>query len=76
MRKWVLEAVSIRSEILTHQQDYLRSWLGDLAGRDQYVTFWDTEVSVWWNGRNGSAEVLRGPDGKPVKNNVGFSTCL
>ncbi|OXC62994.1 eukaryotic translation initiation factor 3 subunit B [Cryptococcus neoformans] len=51
------------------EKDYLRSWLGDLAGRDQYVTFWEAEVMVWWNGRNGTAEALKGPDGKPVKNN-------
>lgn len=73
-----IEKVRFRSclnpirKVLILWQDYLRSWLGDLAGRDQYVTFWDTEVSIWWNGRNGNAEILKGPDGKPVKNNVGF----
>ncbi|KIR33179.1 eukaryotic translation initiation factor 3 subunit B [Cryptococcus deuterogattii 99/473] len=51
------------------EKDYLRNWLGDLAGRDQYVTFWDAEVTVWWNGRNGTAEALKGSDGKPLKNN-------
>jgi translation initiation factor 3 subunit B len=44
--------------------------LGDAAGRDQYLTFRDQDVNVFWNGRNGNAEPVRGPDGKPIKNSV------
>ncbi|KAK8846741.1 eukaryotic translation initiation factor 3 subunit B [Kwoniella newhampshirensis] len=50
------------------EKDHLRSWLGDSAGRDQYLTFRDTDVSIWWNGRNGAAEAVKGADGKPLKN--------
>ncbi|WWD22047.1 eukaryotic translation initiation factor 3 subunit B [Kwoniella shandongensis] len=50
------------------EKDHLRSWLGDNAGRDQYLTFRDTDVSIWWNGRNGVAEPVKGADGKPLKN--------
>ncbi|OCF37588.1 eukaryotic translation initiation factor 3 subunit B [Kwoniella heveanensis CBS 569] len=51
------------------EKDHLRSWLGDSAGRDQYLTFRDQDVSIWWNGRNGAAEPVKGSDGKPLKNN-------
>ena len=50
-------------------QDHLRSWLGDVLGRDQYLTFRDQDVNVWWNGRNGVAEPVK-VDGKPIKNSV------
>ncbi|RSH90247.1 Translation initiation factor 3 subunit b [Saitozyma podzolica] len=50
------------------EKDHLRSWLGDAVGRDQYLTFRDQDVNVFWNGRNGNAEPVRGPDGKPIKN--------
>ena len=52
------------------EKDHLRSWLGDAAGRDQYLTFRDSDVNVFWNGRNGNAEPVRDADGKVVKNNV------
>jgi hypothetical protein len=51
----------------------LRSWLGDNAGRDQYLTFRDADVNILWNGRNGNAEPVKA-DGKPVKNSVGVPT--
>jgi hypothetical protein len=44
-----------------------------VVGRDQYLTFRDQDVNVFWNGRNGNAEPVRGPDGKPIKNSVGDS---
>lgn len=51
------------------EKDHLRSWLADPQGRDQYVTFRDAEVDVWWNGRNGAAEpVLKDASGKPTRN--------
>ena len=51
------------------ERDHLRSWLADPQGRDQYVTFRDTEVNLLWNGRNGIAEPVRDQDtGKPIKN--------
>lgn len=50
--------------------------MGDAAGRDQYLTFRDQDVNVFWNGRNGNAEPVRGPDGKPIKNSVSDSTPL
>lgn len=50
------------------EKDHLRSWLGDVAGRDQYITFRDQEVNLWWNGRNGTAEAVKDTDGKPIKN--------
>jgi translation initiation factor 3 subunit B len=52
------------------EKDHLRSWLGDAAGRDQYLTFRDTDVNILWNGRNGNAEPVRDSEGKIVKNNV------
>ncbi|KAK1926394.1 eukaryotic translation initiation factor eIF2A-domain-containing protein [Papiliotrema laurentii] len=51
------------------EKDHLRSWLGDAAGRDQYLTFRDTDVNILWNGRNGNAEPVRDSEGKIVKNN-------
>ena len=52
------------------EKDHLRSWLGDQAGRDQYITFRDQDVNLYWNGRNGKADVVRDADGKVVKNSV------
>ncbi|WVN88686.1 eukaryotic translation initiation factor 3 subunit B [Cryptococcus depauperatus CBS 7841] len=51
------------------EKNHLRSWLGDRSGRDQYLTFQDTDVSLWWNGKNGVAEPVRDSSGKPIKNN-------
>ncbi|WVQ84000.1 eukaryotic translation initiation factor 3 subunit B [Cryptococcus sp. DSM 104549] len=50
------------------EKEHLRSWLGDNAGRDQYLTFRDNDVNVWWNGRNGIADAVKNADGKPLKN--------
>ena len=52
------------------EKDHLRSWLGDAAGRDQYVTFRDNDVNIFWNGRNGNAEPVRDDNGKVLKNPV------
>lgn len=49
------------------EKPHARNWLGDAAGRDQYLTFRDNTVSMWWNGRNGNAEqVIKVEDGKPL----------
>ena len=32
-------------------QPHLRAWLGDEQGRDQYVTYRDTETIVRWHGK-------------------------
>ena len=65
---------SVSSSLPTHIytvkltfQDHLRSWLGDSQGRDQFLTFRDTDVNVNWNGRNGNIEPVK-VDGKPLKN--------
>ncbi|KAL1409773.1 Translation initiation factor 3 subunit b [Vanrija albida] len=50
------------------EKGHLRSWLGDAAGRDQYLTFRDQDVNLFWNGRNGNAEQVKDDEGKPVKN--------
>ncbi|ORY26896.1 eukaryotic translation initiation factor eIF2A-domain-containing protein [Naematelia encephala] len=50
------------------EKDHLRSWLADPHGRDQYLTFRDQDVNLFWNGRNGNAEPVRDADGKVVKN--------
>lgn len=50
------------------EKDHARSWLGDAAGRDQYLTFRDNLVSMFWNGRNFQEEPVKLPDGKPLTN--------
>ena len=50
------------------EKDHLRSWLGDAAGRDQYLTFRDQDVNLWWNSRNGTADPVKDSDGKNIKN--------
>jgi translation initiation factor 3 subunit B len=49
-------------------QDHLRSWLGDRLGRDQFLTFADSNASLNWCGRNGSLEVVRGNRDQPIRN--------
>lgn len=51
-------------------QDHLRSWLGDRLGRDQIMTFADQNPNLYWCGRNGSLDAVRGPDDRPVRNAV------
>ena len=66
-----VEKVSLMFCILSKlifSQEHLRSWLADPTGRDQYLTFRDQEVNVWWNGRNGNAEPVKDTDGKAIKN--------
>ena len=67
--KAYVEKVNDRCMICADPQDHLRSWLGDVLGRDQYLTFRDQDVNVWWNGRNGVAEPVK-VEGKPIKNSV------
>jgi translation initiation factor 3 subunit B len=50
------------------ERDHLRSWLSDSAGRDQYITFRDQDVNLWWNGRDGTAESVTDEDGKSIRN--------
>ncbi|KAL7421607.1 Translation initiation factor 3 subunit b [Cryptotrichosporon argae] len=50
------------------EKAHLRSWLADPAGRDQFVTFHNADVGVYWNGRNGNVEPVRDADGKALKN--------
>lgn len=38
------------------EQEHLKSWLADPAGRDQFVTFRDQFVDISWAGRGGSIE--------------------
>ncbi|GMK57630.1 hypothetical protein CspeluHIS016_0404640 [Cutaneotrichosporon spelunceum] len=51
-----------------NEKDHARSWLGDAAGRDQYLTFRDNLVSMFWNGRNFQEEPVKTPDGKNLTN--------
>lgn len=40
-------------------QDHLRSWLGDLQGRDQFLTFHADEVQLKYNNRNNPPEITQ-----------------
>ncbi|BEJ17414.1 hypothetical protein CspHIS471_0608150 [Cutaneotrichosporon sp. HIS471] len=50
------------------EKDHARSWLGDAPGRDQYLTFRDNLVSMFWNGRNFQEEPVQTSDGKNLTN--------
>lgn len=50
------------------EKDHLRSWLGDAAGRDQFITFRDMDADLYWTGRNGAVDPVKDEAGKLVKN--------
>ncbi|KAK4553031.1 Translation initiation factor 3 subunit b [Recurvomyces mirabilis] len=48
------------------EKEHLRSWVGDVEGRDQFVMYRGDNVGVYWNEREDQPEPVRTPAGQVV----------